>query len=435
MGLNPLHFNGARLPQVSPEPFTSYGVNIAAGAGDMVDGRPIWKQFGYQNPGNISREDLARIIQQAEYDIAEFLGYWPSPVWISQEYHKYPRENRVELYGGGVGAHGQMKGVKTNWGKIIAGGRRNADLEGTPVLLGPATSVLVYSMATATDGWNSLATITQTVTATDPCELRLYFANHSGDPAWEIRPLRSVAITGGIATITVESWKMILPSLWDAIPKGQVTAIDATPAASYVDEVEVRREYTDSTENSAQFLWEHEGGGVSPICCTACGGIGCTSCSLIAQDGCLTVRDAEGGFVSLSPADYSTTNSQWEKVNWTECREPDAVKIWYKCGELNQNWLNERNCTELDRALARNIAHLATARMPCGGEARPIQPIAQAVTYYSRNLAESGGDVNVIFTPPEILNNPFGTRQGEVEVYRSLHNMRPRLLRVSAVAA
>ena len=64
-----------------------------------------------------------------------------------------------------------------------------------------------------------------------------------------------------------------------------------------------------------------------------------------------------------------------------------------------------------------------------------VSPIANKIEYYTRDLAESGGTTNTIFTPPDILNNPFGTRRGEVEVYKYLHNMKRRTIRMGVVMA
>jgi len=78
---------------------------------------------------------------------------------------------------------------------------------------------------------------------------------------------------------------------------------------------------------------------------------------------------------------------------------------------------------------------IATARVASEHSSKSISPIANVVEYYSRDMAESGGSTNTIFTPPDILNNPFGTRRGEVMAYRSLHNMRKRSIRSAVVMA
>lgn len=419
-GLNPLHFNGARLPDVSPEPFTTStpGVNTQS-----VNQRPIWHQFEWQDTGNVSRDELARGIQQAEFDIAEFLGYWPAPTWVSQELVRYPRPYRNDLYGSGWDVRSQREGIKTKWAKIIQPGRRATTLIGTATVAG---GTLVFSDPNA-DGWNTLATITLATTLTDECEIKVYFANENADPTWEIRPAKSVSIAGGFVAITFDSWLLFDPDVTNAIPTGEVTAINASLASSYVTSVEVYREYTDFTQASAQFFWEREPDTTFPVICPCCNGTGCEACSLIGQDGCVAIRDGDNGVIAATPAEYDSEDQRWEKVRWAECRAPDQVKVWYYSGLISENGLRGA-CNQLDRALARSIAILATARLTCLFRAETS--LANMVDYYRRDAAESFADGSTIFTPPDILSNPFGTRRGEVEVYRSLHNMRERKYRV-----
>lgn len=426
-GINPLHFNGARLPDVDPEPFTLSTPGVGT---QSVNQRPIWQQYEWQNTDNLSRNRLARAIQQAEFDIAEFLGYWPAPVWTSQEVKRYPRPYRPELYGVGWDVRGQLEGLKTKWAKVIAPGRRAVTLVGTATTAG---GTLVYSDPN-TNGWNTLATITLATTLTDECEIKVYFANHDADQRWEIRPIKSISIAGGFVTITFDSWLLFDPDVTNAIPTGEITSINASDAGNYVTSVEVYREYTDFTQASAQFIWEREPATLFPqtIVCQVCGGTGCTSCSLISQDGCMQIRDADNGVVAAGPSTYSSETDTWSRTTWSECRSPDQIKIWYKSGLISEDSLRG-GCDELSYTLARNIAILATARLGCRFES-PTS-LANMVEHYQRDAAESFPDGSTIFTPPEILNNPFGTRRGEVEVYRSLHNMRERKIRVGVAVA
>jgi hypothetical protein len=422
MGLNPLHFNGARLPQVTPEPLTV--------APDWSE-RPIWQQFGWQNTSIISRDHLARTIQQAEFDIAKFLGYWPAPQWASQEVHRYPRPNRPEFYGSGLNVRGQLKEIKADFAKIIAVGPRAV---GDAVVATEGVE-LIFSDPNL-DGWNTLATITVATDITDECEVRVYFANQNGDPAWEIRPLKSVSIAGNVATITIDSWLLFDPDVTNAFPTGEVTSIDASVAANYVTSVEVRREYTNSIATNVTFYWEREPGtalNVPVLCCPVCDSAGCEACTLITLNGCMAIRDAENGILAPAPATYDAVDDiRWEKVSWAQCREPDQLKIWYYSG-LQSEYGLRGSCDKLDSAMARTIAVLATARLGWGFRAE--SGVSSVIDFWQRDQAESFPDGSTIFTPPSILDNPFGTRRGEVATYRSLNHMRERKLSVGVVAA
>lgn len=48
-----------------------------------------WFQYSFQRHDAVAREDVALEIEQAEQDIANFLGWWPAPRWIAQDVDKH----------------------------------------------------------------------------------------------------------------------------------------------------------------------------------------------------------------------------------------------------------------------------------------------------------------------------------------------------------
>ncbi len=414
IGINPMHFNGGRVPDVSPEPFSIKNAQ-----------NPIWHQFGWQAQKLISREVLARTISEAELEISKFVGYWVAPTWVSQEIHNYPRHHRPEAYGNGFGVRAQRKNIKLKSGRVIEAGRRATTLIATPTV--------TYSDPNS-DGFDTLATITAATTLTDTCEIKLYFTDENGDEEWEIRPLKSIAIAAGVVTITVDSWLLFDPDLTNSIVTEEVTSIDATATASYVTTVEVRREFNDfTTVPNAQFFWQREpkNNSIFPTC-TSCGGSGCEVCTLISQDGCFQISDVYGGLVVPIPATYDTVDERWEEDCWTECREPDQVKLWYRAGEQSERGLRG-GCDKLDKNMARLIAILAATRL--NTEFHANNNVNDVIQYWQRDMAESTANGSVIFTPPSVLENPFGARRGEVEVWRQLRVFTERRMQVATVAA
>lgn len=420
MGISPAHFNRLRFPDISPEPFSLMAANAA---------QPLWFQYDYQAPGQVSIDTLARTIRSAEDDIEGFLGYNIVPDWTSQEVHQYPKEYRRELYGSGLDNRGQMKAIRPKKGRIIAAGRRVSTLLGTPAVSGAS---LVYTDPNG-DGWDTLATITVPTTLTDVDEIKVYFTGNSGAPEWEVRPVKSKAIVGVNVVIEVDSWLLVDPDLQNAIPFDEKTSINGSVSSNYVQNIEVRREFTDFTQVSAEFFWERKPRAMVTPFCSSCSGTGCEACTLIAQDGCWHVRDVYGGLVVPEPADFNATTGIWDRVTWTECREPDLVKIWYYSGEQSEQFLRDTVTGALDQNLARIIAIMATARLTC--EFRSNNNVADLVEFWRRDVAESGDTVNTIFTPPSVLENPFGTRRGEVEAWKSLHFARERRANVAIMAA
>lgn len=406
LGITPVHFNGAAVPATSPVVFPLSG-----------SCSNIWSQYSWQASDMVSREDLARAIHNAEMDIRREVGYSPAPEWIAQEVQRWSRPGRPEWRGYALNVNGHGMGFKTAWGKVIQAGRRATTLIDTPTT---GAGELVYSDEDG-DGFSETATITvsTTLTSAEECEVKVYFASKVAAPEWEIRPLKSVTISGGTLTIVADSWLFIDPDLWEAFPTDDgFSAIDISTTSNFVTSVDVYREYTDHTQVSAQFLWERSGVAGSTwngLICSNCGGSGCAVCAMPTQDGCLSIRNAELGIVIPSPATYDATNSQWNAVAYTNCDMPAQVKLWYRAGEIDDRYLSGQICEPLSEYWAMTIAMLATARLE-----RPLcacNNVTALAEDWRKDLSETTSSVSY-FTPSDVIGNPFGTRKGEVMAWQ-----------------
>jgi hypothetical protein len=274
-------------------------------------------------------------------------------------------------------------------------------------------AAVVYSDADG-DTYAETATVTGTTTVTDAREIHFFFVSQGGEPEWEIRPCRSLTLTaGGVYTATFWTWQLIDPDLWETLPDDQdnIAAIEAT-TGNIETAVDVYAVYNDTTAVSAQLLWEPDPS-YGTVC--SCGGSGCAACALTEQDGCLHVRDAMLGLVVPQPGTYDSDEAVWGGAGYAVCRDPDMAKIWYYSGELAQDYLKEKNAAEpLSDRWARAIAYLATARLE-----RPICNCGNAMGLFEdlrRDLAYAkDGPHQVSF---DVLDNPFGTRKGEVQAWR-----------------
>jgi hypothetical protein len=396
LGLNPVHFTRSTASALDPVVFP---VNNCCGG--------LWPKYTWQNNDQVSWEEVNLAIQSAESDIARELGYWPFPLWINNEMHQYPRPYYRAAFGNGIGVRGEMKSLRAKWGKFIQAGRRAVTLVGTATVGGGGIN---YSDEDG-DGFAETATITAATALTNACEIKVYFAAHNGDQDWEIREPRSKSISGGTYTATFDSWLFIDPDLLEAYPTSAgFSAIDISTTANYVSSVDVYREYTDFTEVSAQFFWERDPVTNSLVFCSTCGGTGCETCTLVTQDGCIHVRDVPRGIVVPVAASYDSTDARWEGLNWTDCREPDQVKIWYYAGDLDNRFLGDISCAPLSDYWAQTIAWLATSRIAkpfcaCGGSDSKREWLQQ-------DLGRSG-EVSFLIAENQ-LSNPWGTRRGAI---------------------
>lgn len=406
VGLNPVHFAGAAGETYWPD------------IGSCDD---IWNQHPWQHPhDHVSREELAIAIADAEGEIKEQLGFSPAPTWETEEVHYFdaPMDHGIK-YTPYTTLHNTA--VKAEWGYIISAGVRLM----TVIEL---VSAVVYSDPDG-DSWDELATVTVTTAITDKTQIKVYFAGHSGDPEWEIRPLKNIAIAGGVATITLDSWLLLDPDAWEAVPTaasyGVTEPIDPEASGSYVTTVDVYQESTNVSGASSEFLWEMHGSNRIGIVCPSCSGAGCEVCNLVVQNGCLSVRDSKAGLITPFPATYDDDEEKWIKAAYTECRQPDMVKISYHAGHLDPKYIRGDSLEPLSDWFAQAIAWLAIARLErsfCACEG-----VFQGIKELQRDLTKSTREAFFIrYESMDIFHCPFGTRVGEVRAWNRIDKLTAR---------
>jgi len=386
LGINPVHFNGG----------AGASVWVRNGACDET-----WVQHPWQTMRTISREELAREIAGAEDEISKYLKWDVAPRWHMAEEYRWPESYmRNENYPH-YDARRNQPSVILDRGKIIAGGRRAWSVI-------EASATVVYSDEDS-DGYDETATITSATTLTDTSEIKLYSdVDHQGNPAWEIRPVRSISISGGNVTIVVDAWQLFVPALWEAFPTAtEFPDIDITQAANYVATVDVLRVYNDVTEVSSQLQWRSS--------CLICGGSGCAACSPATQDGCLGIINSELGEVVPKPAAY--TDGAWKASTWDAPTRPEIIRFWYYSGNIGDNYKAGWSSEQLDDYWAEAVAWLTAARLT-----RPLcscDSVMQMVNMMQTDMLLNKRDTGARFIPADsyVHKNPFGFRYGEVRAW------------------
>lgn len=407
MGVTPPHFWGAAGTTYFP---TSGNCNR------------IFYHWAWQNSDTVGRLDITRAIATAENDIENELGWPMCPRWIEDEVHGYPQPFRRNQFGYGMlNVRGQNKSVKLKRGKFIQGGQRATGVVS-------AGAAVVYSDEDG-DGYDETATIAVATTLTNRCEIKCYFAGHGGDRDWEVRIPRSVTLSGGTITFVFDAWLLLDPDLQTVYPQtGGVSAIDLEDSSNYETTVDMYREYNDFTQAAAQFFWEPQpisNAAIVGLGCSQCGGAGCIACSLIAQNGCVHVRDTDLGAVVPQTATYNSTTGQWDQAAPSVCRDPDQVKFWYYAGDLSNDYLSELTCDPLSQYWAETIAWMATARL------RRNLCDCDTIKGFSEELQKDlafSSDAGSYILGDDDLNNPFGSRVGEVRAWHRVSKLTSTIL-------
>jgi len=356
-------------------------------------------QNNWNNPAQVGREEIARAIEQAETDIANYVNYWPLPKWIIDERQPTSKPARPELYNwGGVNARWQAQSVPVRYGHFVQGGQRAQTLI-------EANSNLTYSDPDS-DGFDELATAMVNTSVTEPCEVRAYFPAQNGSDAYELRPI-NVTLAGGVATITANRWQLADPSLWYNFA---AAVIDGDDDTNFITEIDVYRVYNDP-QLPVTFLWEN------PLC--SCGGVGCPECVFSAQNGCIHARDERLGEVFYRPATWNADTAQFDSAEFTYCRAPDKLRLWYLAGYQD----NRQSCPRLQMSgwWERTIAMLALAYLH--GDVCDCSAVKTLFNWAQTDLALNDGNANLSYqTAQRVLACPFGTKRGAVEAFARINN-------------
>lgn len=409
-------------PALAPPHFFGVYSDAAFPITDTCD--TVVPRHGWQYSENVSREEIADAIREAEETIANYMGYNLAPTFIRNEVHPYPRPyDPIYVGSGGLNTKGLGKSVQPKFGKyMINSGVRTVTYIGTATNAGGS---LVYSDANG-DGAIDTATITYATTETELCEIKAYAPDTDGYPEWEIRQPVQKYLSGGNVVFVFRVWQLVNPEIDARYPDGtQFRAQDMNSTANLLDSVDIYREHIDNTIATARFFWESD--------CSYCGGTGCESCTVTYQDGCAFVRGVGSGLLVPKPATYDSDSGTWLSTAWSVSRDPDQVRVSYYAGDISERYLNGRSCDPLKDIYAKAIAYMATARLgksicSCAGPSKFFDELRTDVALSSR---ASGDSYRVSYKD---LDNPFGTRLGEVLAWRILgKSMRERVEEVAVI--
>lgn len=382
MGIHPMHFAGLYSDTYMPD--TTCGMT--------------WMQYSWMNADRISREEIAQAIKDAEDDIEALLGYHLLPDWIVKERLPITRPAVRETFNmSGRNVRGQRISVQTNRGHILSGGvRTKTGIE----------TVAVVRSDTDGDGYAETVTATVSTSVEDADEIKVYHLGFSGADDYEIRPIEvSIDTDADVATITFKSWQLIKPDLQENI-KG--VALDAEDATNYDTQIDVYRVYNDPS-TQVQFLWEND-----LVYNTGCGS--CTACTLGTQYGCFHNRDARLGIIVPAPATWSASDQAFSVQNFSTCRGPDQVRLWYYSGYRDMRL--SRPKSEMAKEWQYAVAYLAAARLQkpsCG-----CDNVTTFIEHWQEMREFSSQATGTYFQTPSQLTNPLGSTNGAKYAYEKI---------------
>lgn len=376
----------------------------------------VWKQYAWQENDQVGREDVAIAIRQAEETLEHHLGYRLVPSWEVDERARTSIPGAVELFNvNAIDARGFAQHVPARWGHFISGGIEAKTFICTAEVAAPApapppTCLLAYSDGD-NDGYAETATVTAPTTVIDVEEIALYFTatdtgDSAGDDAWEIRPFRSVSISGGVVTIKLWTHQLVLPNLWEAFDP---TAVDGDDPTNFVTEVAIYRHWNDP-QQQVQLIWSPR-----PSSCD-CGDADCADCTFATQWGCLLAKDHRIGLVHFRPATWDADEAIFNSAGFSVSRSPDRVRLWYYAGlqDNRRRWPRLQMDSSLERAVAFYSVTLLDRKL-CG-----CNNVEKAVQKWSEELNLATGEARYEISD-KWLDNPLGMTRGAVFAWQLIN--------------
>lgn len=365
----------------------------------------LFYQFDWQHSDRIGRDTIARAIREAELEMAAEAGFNLMPDWITEERLTYPQPAMPGAYNMyGTNPRGMLNSLEVRKGYVISGGVRAKSV----IQSGAA---IVRSDAD-TDTYAETCTVTVATTVTDINEIRAYYSSKSGADSWEIRPI-TVVLSGGNAIITFKAWQITAANQMDRL---DAEPLDADAAGSYETTVDIYRVYNDPS-TQLQFMWENDGWWET------CGT--CAACQLSTQAGCFHLREHRLGMIVPAPASWDADEEEFTAQEWSACRGPDQVRVWYFSGWQGQGLTRPK--ATLDPYWKNAIAYFAASkfdRSVCG-----CSNVQQFIDKWRRDAAFSSQEEGGFTVTPEMIANKLGTSMGALYAYKQIHRNGVRVIK------
>jgi hypothetical protein len=268
---------------------------------------------------------------------------------------------------------------------------------------------------------NDTFTATIATTETDPARIAVYFTStdrldfEGESERWRIQPV-AISISGGVATVRGRSYLLIKPVLREGAAVDD-SVLDPATASNYVTQVEIATRVTDasgqlSTNAQATLLWE------SPSWESCCNSFVSSSDpaavgTAVARVG---IRDAKLGEVVPVQALYDSTTGLWTGVSPWCTYNPDRVTVRYLAG-----WpLENGSMAKKWQIIVARLAAAELARRICA-----CDNANQELYHWQFDLSRAAGandeQYSISFSD---LDNPIGTRRGQVWAWNQIKNLR-----------
>lgn len=403
MGLNPyylsqLQFDTSRTPPYIP--FRNRALRVAACEGPT---------FEYEwHDEKVSRYEIARAIEQAEFTFATNVGYWPAPKFVTGEELPVPQrfDPRNLSYKGYAspyyeyGTGHRLLSVETKYGYVRSIGTQRLELVQAQVpltFLDRDNDGLIdhFQLSYAPSGGIDPSWLTS--------EIALFYNEADRDFAemseWEVRPIL-VEFDTALTTITVTG------RIWQVVDASLVTTTDPEPLDiadlfTFVPRLDIWRRTVDSSDANQGVLYMD------------------ATCEPQMESICYGIDDAELGLVTMvydNQDGYSANAGLWPCIQ--RGARPKRATINYLSGYPRQQ------NGKMDRAHAQIISWMAAAYLqclPCGCACGDRKDLLHRFAYIE---SFDGGRSKMPIITSRQIDNPFGPQRGAVMAWNMARELK-----------
>lgn len=308
----------------------------------QVIGIPEWLMFGVKRDNDTvggcvdcwdkyTRDTIKRYLAEAQVEIEQRTEFPLVRRWISGELRPYSYP------------------VASLWKRVY-----DAGVRATSTIRAGATVTHVVDDA---NGNPVASTVTVATTVTDENEIKVYYPASLGvEGPVEIDP-SDIDISGGIATIYIPRWRMVLPGLLNSS-----RCLDYDTTTNFLTTVDVTRVYHDSSEQGT-LIWPHANSSCGYTTC-------CVTCGDYTHDACMYPKNQELGFWDVIPATYS--GGSWLTNLSCLCTKPIIVELNYRAGPAT--------LSHQARDAVIRLAHSKMPSTPCACEVQQVAWTRDRVT-------------------------------------------------------
>ena len=413
MGWNPWHFWGLADDNLVP---------VTSACNTVV------REYAWQNNDSMGRAEIRRAIASAEARLREYLGFSTGRRFV-EEIIPFPRPKQYGQYGAHIDGSGRWLSVTLPEGFV-----RNVGIQ-THEIIDESLSV-TYTDEDG-DGLFETATLTVATTVTDANEIAVYFNSSDrlhGEPVSEkyrISPC-SIKISGGTATIKINTWLLVKPIKYQGVSPAALSPLLPATSGVFATSLAVYRRYADTTGTTnatVQALLEWETDAYPDWAVRYAGSDGIFSSNSrdpaaiaygLARVG---IRDKRRGIVSLGRADYNSTTGEWVARDWAFHKQPDRIVIRYEAGVPYEGAESSRLESRLQGRWDEIAARFGTAEL--GKRISSCDQANQEIYRWQFDMSRAAGANDEQYRISDRdLNNPFGSRQGQIYAWRNVVNLK-----------